>query len=793
MLGQTLGHFRVLEQIGAGGMGVVFRAHDEQLDRDVALKVLPAVLLADAESRKRLRKEALALAKLSHPNIGVVHAFSSQGGVDFLVMEYVPGSSLGQRLVSGSIPEKEALALAAQIASALEEAHRQGIVHRDLKPSNIMVTPKGYAKVLDFGLARVFKHSDDKSATETSLETRKDAAAGTLPYMAPEQLRGEAVDARSDLFSFGAVLYEMVTGQRPFRGALPAQLIEAILHQTPRPPRAVESRISPELERIILKCLEKDEENRYQSAKELAVDLRRLAAPSSQPPLPSLVPEQSIWRKAARPALYTAAAMLLLALGFVGADVGGWRARLLGRASAPPINSLAVLPLANLSRDPEQDYFADGMTEALIANLAQVSALRVISRTSVMHYKGTDKTLPRIAQDLNVDAVIEGSVQRSGNHLQVTAKLIRAQTDTPLWARVYERDSRDVLLMQSELAQAIVSEIKVHLTPQERQHLTSARPVNPDAYNAYLLGRYHADKRNPASMEKGIAYFEQAIRIDPGYAQAYAGLANAYSERDIWAGLGIGKSSDSIRAATLKALELDGNLAEAHLLLAQIHFQYDWDWPRAEVEYKRAIELNPNLADAYSRYAFFLQALSRHQEALSAAHRGVELDPLSAPNIADEGRILYRARKYGEAIARYQRALELDPAYIPALSRISEAREQLGEFDQALADVQKLQHVTGNSRDGLRQLVVIYARTGKRSKAEEALRTIEKVGIPGGDAFALAVAYSALGDRDRAFAELEKGFATRSMLPIVFVDPQLDSLRSDPRFQKLLRRANLPE
>jgi TolB-like protein/Tfp pilus assembly protein PilF len=471
--------------------------------------------------------------------------------------------------------------------------------------------------------------------------------------------------------------------------------------------------------------------------------------------------------------------------------VGGCRERLLSREASPRIQSLAVLPLANLSHDPEQDYFADGMTEALIANLAQVSALRVISRTSVMHYKGTDKTLPQIARDLNVDAVIEGTVQRSGNRVQVTAQLIRGQTDAPEWAKIYERDSRDVLMMQSELAQAIVGEIKVHLTPQERQHLARARPINPDAYNAYLLGNYHSSKRSPAALAKGIEYFQEAIRIDPNYAQAYAGLASAYIERDIWAGLGIGKTADQIRAATLKALELDGELAEAHALLGEIHFQYDWDWPGTEAEYKRAIQLNPNLADTYVRYAFFLQAMRRDQEALAAVHRAVELDPLSASNICDEGRILYRARQFEKAIVRYQKALELDPGFLPALSRISEAYEELGKFDEALAAAQKLSQAT-DRRVGMRPLARIYARMGMRREAMEIVRTIEKEGSLGGNEFALAAIYSALGDRDHAMAALEKGVQSRSLLPFVFVDPQLDPLRSDPRFQQLLRRAGLP-
>jgi TolB-like protein/DNA-binding winged helix-turn-helix (wHTH) protein/Tfp pilus assembly protein PilF len=517
-----------------------------------------------------------------------------------------------------------------------------------------------------------------------------------------------------------------------------------------------------------------------------------VAAPHSQPALVLPPAEGAVPRKGYRPAGYVAVGVLALLVTLVSAGVGGWRTRLVGHALAPRIGSLAVLPLANLSRDPEQDYFADGMTEALIADLAQVRALRVISRTSVMHYKGTDKTLPQIARDLNVDAVIEGTVQRSGNRVRVTAKLIPVQTDAPVWVKVYERDSRDVLVMQSELAQAIVSEIKVQLTPREGQRFAGARSVNPKAYDAYLLGDYHSRKRNPAAMEKAVEYFQEAIRADPSYAQAYAGLAYAYLERDVWSGVGIGKTADQVRANTLKALELDGELAEAHSLLGWIYFQYDWDWVHTEAEFKRAIELNANLPSSYARYAFFLQAMGRHQEALAAVHRAVELDPLSAWNISEEGRILYRARRYADAIARYQRALELDPSYVPALSRIAEAYEQLGKYDEARAYAQKYQQISGDRSLSLQLMARIYARMGKRREALEALRSFEKIGPLFGDEYALAGIYSALGDHDRAITELKKLVQTRSMMPFVFVGPELDPLRSDPRFQQLLRRANLP-
>lgn len=490
-------------------------------------------------------------------------------------------------------------------------------------------------------------------------------------------------------------------------------------------------------------------------------------------------------------AFEVAAGVFALLAVLVGVNAGGWRTRLFGNAAASPITSLAVLPLVNLSQDAAQEYFANGMTEALIANLAQVKALRVISRTSVMHYKNTNLTLPEIAGELNVDAVIEGAVQRSGSRVQVTVKLIRVQSDAPVWAKVYERNTSDLLAMQSDLTQAIVGEIKVHLTPEERQHIAVTRPVNSKAYDAYLLGNYHANLRNPAAMEKAIEYFHRAIWIDPNYAQAYAGLANVYIERGVWAGVGIGREADLVRTNTLKALELDGDLAEAHELLGSIHFQYDWDWERAEAEFKRAIALNPNLPGAYARYAFYLQTMGRQEEALAAVHHAVELDPLSASYICDEGRILYRARQYQKAIAQYQRALELDPGYAPVPWRMSDAYEQVGEYDQALAWADRYQQASGDPRLSLRLQARILGRTGKRREAEEKLRTIEKRSKPGGDEQFLAATYCVLGHPDQAIAQLEKGAQTHSILPFAFVDPQFDSLRSDPRFQQLLRRVHI--
>lgn len=491
-------------------------------------------------------------------------------------------------------------------------------------------------------------------------------------------------------------------------------------------------------------------------------------------------------------ARYAAFALLGVGLVLVVLVSGRWRALPFGKTAVPHIESLAVLPLTNLSHDAEQDYFADGMTEALIANLAQVRALRVISRTSAMHYKGTDKTLREIARELNVDAVIEGAVQQSGNRIHVTAQLIDGKTDAHLWAKTFDRDSQDVLEIQSDLAQAIAGEIQVRLTAEEQQQLASARPVNPDAYNAYLLGNFHAAKRTPTSIAKAIDYFQQAIRIDPNYPQAYTALANTYFEQEVWGGVGLGKKEDQIRANTLKAIALNQNMAEAHLSLARIHFQYDWDWERTEAEFKRAIELNPNLPSAYDYYAFYLQAMGRQQEALAAAHRAVELDPLSPWFLSEEGRVLFRARQYESSVARYQHALELDPGYNPALTRMIDVYTVMGKYDEALASINQIRQVTSDKSAGSLQLLLIYSRTGKQHEAIAGLATRPRDGALDHDIFGTAGIYAALGDRDRAIAILEEAVETRSILAFNFADPRLDSLRTDRRFQQLLRRAKIP-
>lgn len=784
MIGQTLGHYRILEKVGAGGMGVVYRARDEQLDRDVALKVLPSGTLSDDTARRHFRNEAMALAKLNHPNIETVYEFGSQDGLDFLVMEYVAGKTLADRLIRGTLPEKEVVALGIQIAAALEEAHERGIVHRDLKPENIAITAKGRAKILDFGLAKLLRPVSEGT---TEFFTDSQAAAGTLPYMPPEQLLGDSVDARADIYTIGAVLYEMATDRRAFPEGLTSRLMDSILHQPPVAPRAINPRISTQLETIILKCLDKDPDRRYQSATELLVDLRRLETPSSSYP----PPPPSVWGRVAKMTTYGAAGLLTLAVGLAATNVGGLRDRLLSHPRSTQIRSLAVIPFDNLTGDAEQDYFADGMTEALITDLGQIQALRVISRTSVMRYKGARKPLDQIARELNVDAIVEGSVSRSGGLANVTARLVYGPTDSQLWSRSYQRELQNVLIMQGEVASAIVHEIDVTLTPQEKMRLTSGRQVDPAAQEAYLKGRYHWHKGSAEETRKAREYFEQAVRVDPLYAASYAALAAYYSvSTDLPAKEAIPKAKEY----AVKALELDDALAQAHTALAGIKFYGDWDWAGAEIEYKRALALNPNDAETHRTYSSCLLGLGRFDEALLEVRRAQQLDPLSLFTSVNVGWTFYFVRQYDRAVEKCQQALELDANSDGAHACLGHSYRAKGMREQAISESERAVALSGRAPARMVGLARAYAAFGKRAEARKLLEELRgRAGHGYVSPYYFAMIYTALGEEQQALAALDQGYAERDRyLTWLRVDDAFDPLHKEPHFQDLLRRIGFP-
>jgi serine/threonine-protein kinase len=779
IIGLLLGHYLVAERIGVGGMGQVYRARDEHLDRDVAIKVLPPKTFSDESARKYFRKEALALSKLNHPNIATIHDFDTQQGIDFLVMEYVPGVTLSERIANHPLPEKEFMRLGLQLVEGLTAAHEQRVVHRDLKPNNLRLTPDGRLKILDFGLAKLAQPATPEAETESETRT----GAGTLPYMSPEQLRGETVDARSDIWAAGMVLYEMATGRTAFHEKTATATADAILHKPVVPPGRRADELSPQLEDIILKCLEKEAENRYQSAKELAVDLRRVSAPSTG----ASVRAAATRRRLVRAALATLFAALLVAF-----NAGGWRDRLLGRDGQPQISSLAVLPLANLSHDPEQDYFADGMTEALITDLAKTADFRVISRTSVMHYKGTEKPLPQIARELHVDAVVEGSVQRSENRVRITAQLIRAATDRHLWADSYERDLQDILGLQNEVAHAITQQVEGRLSQKNEARRKSFHPVNPEAYEAYLKGRYFWNKRDRASLEKSLVYFNEAIAKDPNYALAYAGLADVYvvigsdwatAPKDV---------NEKAKAAAQKALAIDDSLVEPHTSLASIYHN-EWNWQGAEREFKRAIELNPNYATAHHWYSIYLATVGRFDETVKEAKKAAELDPLSLIISASLGSRLNEARRYEDAANQCRKTLDMDPNFGLAHLCIGTSYVNEGHFQEGIPELQKGTDLLPGSPYSMAQLGIAYALSGDHARAREVLSKLKSPSQPYLPAFSIAMVYAGLADKEQTIFWLKKGYEERNEDMIYMkIEPVLDPIRSDPRFQDLIRSVGFP-
>lgn len=698
MTGQILGPYRVLEQLGAGAMGVVFRAHDTRLDRDVALKVLPASALGDESARRRLLHEARTASALNHPNICAIYDVGEADGQVYIAIELVQGRLLTADLARDPSALPRVLRVGVQLADALEHAHDRGVVHRDLKPSNIIVTPQGHAKILDFGVAaRTMAVSIEQTRSAATLEADTRTTAGTLSYLAPELLQGGIPDGRADIWALGIVLYELTTGHRPFEGTTSFEVSSDILRD---PAPALPASVPAALRTVVMKCLEKDPARRYQRAGEVRAGLEAALSAWSDgtmTTLPSAEPAAARGRRwsigARRDAVLAGIGLVLLTAGAIG--FSSWRRSESTTASgvASRVESIAVLPLANLSGDPAQEYFADGMTEALIADLAKISSLKVISRTSVMRYRGTTKPLPEVARELGVDAIIEGSVQRSKDRVRITAQLIDASSDRHLWADTYDRSVQDVLSLQAEVARAIAGQVRARVTAAEAVRLGNSPTVNPDAHEAYLLGRYHLARLTSDSIPRAIEYFQKAIRLDPTFALGHAALSNAYRQADIWAGIGVGKHASEVRSFALKAIELDPDLAEAHFALGGVKFQYDWDWPGTEASYRKALELNPNLANAYAMFSYYLVAMGRFDEAISSARRATELDPLSPENIADLGRTLYRARRYDEAIASYRRALELDGDYRPALTRLAEAYTQISKFEAALETLDRLERL----------------------------------------------------------------------------------------------------
>jgi serine/threonine protein kinase/Tfp pilus assembly protein PilF len=777
MIGSALSRYGIEEQLGAGGMGVVYRARDTKLDREVALKVLPPGLVADERARKRFRKEALALSRLNHPNIATVHDFDSVNGIDFIVMELVTGTSL-EAARGGTVGEAELTQIGMQLADGLVAAHSAGVLHQDLKPANLRLTPDGRLKIHDFGLATLMHQEVPATATRTE----EKSAGGTLPYMAPEQFSGKA-DERTDIYQAGMVLYELATGRRAFMETQPAALVNAVLHVAPPAPRSLRPEISEPLDRIITKATDKEPSLRYQTARELLVDLQRLKSSVA-------VTWASLPAKPARrgtPWAIAAAAVVLVTIGAIAL----WRLRQAPSAAAA---SIAVLPFANQSNNRANDFFSDAMSYEIITQLGKISRLRVTSRTSVARYRGSQKPIQQIANELGVSRIVEGAVMAAGKRVRVTVSLVDPASDRQIWSENYDRDADDLLALQSDIARAVAGEVRVRVLPQEAQQLENARRVDPRAQQEYLRGVYQQINM-PMEPMMAQQHFQRALQIDPSYAAAYAGIADSLvSVGFFFKPMPPMMAFPQIKEYATKAIALDDTNASAHVSLAVARLHSDWDWTGAEREFKRAIALNPSWAPAHHWYAHLLLALDRIDQSVAESETASHLDPDNVMWGSCVGWHCLYARKYDDAIRHLQGVIAHTPRQFLAYLYLGRAYEATGRFPEAIAAFRTSAELSMQSATVLAALGHAYARNGQRGEAEAILTTLKtRSRNEYVSAYDIAVLYTGLGDKDETFAWLEKAYLERSAwLAHIKWDERFADVRSDARFTSLVRRIGLP-
>jgi serine/threonine protein kinase/Tfp pilus assembly protein PilF len=808
MFPESIAHYRIIKKLGAGGMGEVYLALDTKLDRKVAIKVLQPDSLADASLKKRLLKEAQAAAKLDHPNICAVYDVNEADSFTFIVMQYIEGETLGEKMLLQPLELSTALAIAEQAAEALAEAHRHGILHRDVKPQNLMITPRGQLKILDFGLAKQMSSSDsvDFDAPTATLLSTPGHVVGTMPYMSPEQLQGEPLDARSDIFSLGVTFYEMLAGKHPFQDKSAAVTLSRIMLSDPIPTEQFQAQVSPELQAVLNRMLSKDRAERYQNAQELLTDLRQLPAKlslndahahaKSTKEFSAITHKETLVegiRSLARRHRWAilASALALIVLAVV---ITKW-------LSAERLDSLAILPFTYVSSDPrfmanpDREYLSDGLTESIINNLSQLANLKVIARSSVFRYKGKDLDVQAIGRELNVRAMLVGQIKQEGDELRITVELMDVQGNRSIWVATYQRKTGDIQTVQKEIARNVSEKLGLKLTGADQTQLAKNYTQSGEAYEAYLKGRYHWNKRSDEGFKQATNFFQEAIIKDPNYALAYTGLADCYTLRSDYGFLAPKEGYALAKGAVTLALKYDESLAEAHTSLASIKAVTDWDWQGAENEYRRAIELNPKYATAHHWYAAQLLLQGRLDQALQEIKIAQQLDPLSLGINKDFAVILLYARDYDKALEQCRKTLEIEPHFGVMSTYIAQIYELKQKYPEATAELEKAHAAAPEDTEITYALGQAYALIGKKDQSQKISNELNQAAKQNGFLpKEAAYLYVLLGEKEKAVAILQKAAADH-YLPVaeLKMDPRLDELRKDPRVVEILQKIGLSQ